>query len=69
MRYLAIIHLKNGVDKYWRKTATNAIKKEEKELIKSRSVDAVLNEPNDQLALHSANFLSKVIRIEYPREW
>ncbi|KAG8533613.1 uncharacterized protein KY384_001353 [Bacidia gigantensis] len=65
IRHLAIIHLKNGVDKQWRKASRNAISKHEKDLIRSRSLGSVLNEPHSNLALSSAIFVARVIRIEY----
>ncbi|KAL4961329.1 putative importin 11 [Aspergillus stella-maris] len=68
-RYLAIIQMKNGIDKYWRKTAPNAIKKEEKENIKIRALQAGIVEPAPLLALHNAFVLSKIMRLEYPQEW
>ncbi|KAL4815197.1 armadillo-type protein [Aspergillus spinulosporus] len=68
-RYLAIIQIKNGIDKYWRKTAPNAIKKEEKEHIKVRALQAGVVEPAPLLALHNAFVLAKIMRLEYPQEW
>ena len=69
LRYLSIIHLKNAVDKYWRKTAINAVSREEKALIRSRSLESVLNEPDARLALQSSLFIAKIIRSEFPRDW
>ncbi|PWY95481.1 importin 11 [Aspergillus sclerotioniger CBS 115572] len=69
VRYLAIIQLKNGIDKYWRKTATNAIKKEEKEQIKTRALQAGVVEPAPLLALHNALMIAKIMRYEFPQEW
>ncbi|KAL4929488.1 putative importin 11 [Aspergillus undulatus] len=68
-RYLAIIQTKNGIDKYWRKTAPNAIKKEEKEQIKIRALQAGIVEPAPLLALHNAFVLAKIMRLEYPQDW
>ncbi|KAL4952453.1 armadillo-type protein [Aspergillus filifer] len=68
-RYLAIIQMKNGIDKYWRKTAPNAIKKEEKENMKIRALQAGIVEPAPLLALHNAFVLAKIMRLEYPQEW
>ena len=45
IRYLSIIQLKNAVDKHWRKGVSNTVSKEEKETIRSRSLESVLNEP------------------------
>ncbi|RAK86197.1 importin 11 [Aspergillus costaricaensis CBS 115574] len=69
VRYLSIIQLKNGIDKYWRKTATNAIKKEEKERIKTRALQAGVVEPAPLLALHNALMIAKIMRYEFPQDW
>ena len=69
VRYLCIIQLKNGVDKYWRKAATNAMQKEEKDLIRSRCIDCGTNEPDPRLALQNALMIAKIIRFEYPTDW
>ncbi|KAE8354057.1 armadillo-type protein [Aspergillus coremiiformis] len=69
VRYLAIIQLKNGIDKYWRKTATNAIRKEEKQQIKNRALQAGIVEPAALLALHNALMISKIMRFEFPQDW
>ncbi|PWY72374.1 importin 11 [Aspergillus heteromorphus CBS 117.55] len=69
VRYLSIIQLKNGIDKYWRKTATNAIKKEEKEHIKTRALQAGVVEPAPLLALHNALMIAKIMRYEFPQDW
>ena len=69
VRYLSVIQLKNGVDKYWRKTATHAIKKEEKDLIRSRSLESGINEPDRRLALQVSILIAKITRYEYPHDW
>ena len=69
VRYLCIIQLKNGIDKYWRKTATNAIRKGERDLIRSRSIEIGTNEPDHRLALQNALMIAKIVRHEYPLEW
>ncbi|TVY39795.1 Importin [Lachnellula subtilissima] len=69
VRYLAIIQLKNGIDKYWRKTAINAITKEEKAEIRSHLIEGGIEEANTQLALQNALVVSKVVRIDYPLDW
>ncbi|KAL4881269.1 armadillo-type protein [Aspergillus karnatakaensis] len=68
-RYLAVIQIKNGIDKYWRKTAPNAIKKEEKDHIKVRALQAGVVEPAPLLALHNALAIAKIMRFEYPQDW
>ncbi|KAK4696081.1 importin-11, partial [Lecanoromycetidae sp. Uapishka_2] len=69
LRYLAIIQLKNGIDKYWRMTARNAISKEEKNLIRSQSIESGVNEPDHRLALQLSVVIAKIIRHEYPQDW
>ena len=68
-RYLAAIQIKNGIDRYWRKTAANAISKEEKTLIRSRCLEAGINEADHRLALQNAVFVAKIIRYEFPTDW
>jgi hypothetical protein len=69
IRYLAVIQLKNGMDKYWRKGIAKAIQKEEKDEIRSKLLESGITEANAQLALQNALAISKVIRMEYPNEW
>ncbi|KAL1956730.1 hypothetical protein VTO42DRAFT_6880 [Malbranchea cinnamomea] len=69
VRYLSIIQLKNGIDKYWRKTASNALKPEEKTRIKTRALEAGIVEPVSHLALHNALVISKILRHEFPMDW
>ncbi|KAK7514031.1 armadillo-type protein [Phyllosticta citriasiana] len=69
VRYLAIIQLKNGIDKYWRKTATNAVSKEDKTVIRSRLLESAANEADQRLALQNALVISKIVRFEFPNDW
>ncbi|KIX00839.1 uncharacterized protein Z518_09904 [Rhinocladiella mackenziei CBS 650.93] len=69
VRFQAIIQLKNGIDKYWRKTSLNAIDKSEKERIRSKSIEAGLREPVSALALQNALMLAKIVRYEFPHDW
>ena len=69
LRYLAVIQLKNGIDKYWRKTALNAINKDEKDLVRSRLIDSAMREPDPRIALQISVVIAKIIRYDYPKEW
>ena len=69
LRYLAILQLKNGIDKYWRKTAPNAIKKEERESIRSQLISSAIMEPDPRLALQISIVIGKITRLEYPHDW
>ncbi|KAI2084602.1 hypothetical protein LOZ36_004681 [Ophidiomyces ophidiicola] len=68
-RYLSVLQLKNGVDKYWHKTSPNALKPHIKERIKNRALDAGFVEPAAHLALHNALMIAKILRYEFPSEW
>jgi len=69
IRYLAIIQLKNGIDKYWRKSATNGIIAAEKTKIRFHLLEGGLQEADSRLALQNALLVSKVVRIDYPQDW
>lgn len=69
VRYLSVIQLKNGIDKYWRKTASNAIKKDEKDFIRSRSLESGTNESDRRLAIQISIVIAKITRYEYPHDW
>lgn len=68
VRWLAIIQFKNGLDKYWRSTRINAIKKEEKQQIRNRIFN-LIEEPNDRLAIQNAQAAARIARIDFPVEW
>ena len=69
VRFHAIIQLKNGIDKHWRKTSSNPISKSEKQQIRSRSIEAGVREPISALALQNALMLAKIVRYEFPHDW
>jgi hypothetical protein len=69
IRYLAIIKLKNGIDKYWRKYAANAISKEEKKEIRDRLLQIGVNEADPRLALQNALVTAKIARNDHPLDW
>lgn len=68
VRWLAVICLKNGVERYWRPTRINAITKEEKLEIRKRLFNT-LGESNNQLAIQNAHLISKISRLDFPVEW
>ncbi|KAH7001467.1 armadillo-type protein [Ilyonectria destructans] len=71
IRFLAVIQLKNGIDRYWRLYAQvkNSIKPEEKALIRQRLFQGTIEEEESNLALHNALVVAKVVRIDYPSQW
>lgn len=71
IRFLAIIQIKNGIDKNWRLYAhlKNGIRVEEKNYIRSRLFQGAIEEEDKHLALHNALVIAKIIRIDYPEDW
>jgi hypothetical protein len=69
IRYLAIIQLKNGIDRYWRKTAKDAISKQDKAIIRSHLIQGCLDELEDRLAVQNALVIAKIARVEFPNDW
>ncbi|GMG37387.1 unnamed protein product [Ambrosiozyma monospora] len=68
IRWLAIICLKNGVEKYWRSTRINSITKDEKIEIR-KSLFKMLDEQNNQLCIQNAHCVARIARIDFPSEW
>ncbi|GLH14983.1 Importin-11 [Gryllus bimaculatus] len=68
VRWLAVLYFKNGVDRYWRKTAPHAINEAEKVTIRQGLVSN-FREPVNQVATQLAVLISKVARFDCPREW
>ncbi|XP_055894030.1 importin-11-like [Biomphalaria glabrata] len=68
VRWLAALYCKNGVERYWRKSAPNAIREEEKEAIKKRLVSD-FTEPVPQIATQIAVLTAKIARLDCPRNW
>lgn len=66
---MAIIQLKNGVDKFWRKGTPKSITPADKDVIRRNLLESGFVEANHQLAIQNALMISKVVRMEYPNEW
>ncbi|KAI5283870.1 hypothetical protein KEM54_001774, partial [Ascosphaera aggregata] len=69
VRHLAIIQLKNGIDRYWRKSAPYSLPPDLKQMIKTRAVEAGALEPDSRLALQNALLVAKIVRNEFPADW
>lgn len=71
VRFLAVIQLKNGIDRYWRlySQTKNGLQPAEKSLIRSRLFQGTIDEVERNLASHNALVVAKVIRIDYPGNW
>lgn len=65
---MACVCLKNAVDRFWRKTAPNSIKEEERQLLKSQFLN-YLNEPELKIARQMSVILGKLARFELPLQW
>ena len=57
---MACVCLKNAIDKYWRKTAPNSIKEEERILLKNEFLQ-YLNEPELKIARQMSVILGKLL--------
>jgi len=68
VRWLAVLYFKNGVDKYWRKGAPNAISEEEKVSLRPRLI-AGFSEPVSQVAMQLAVLIGKIARLDVPKYW
>ncbi|XP_060607409.1 importin-11-like isoform X2 [Ruditapes philippinarum] len=62
------MYIKNGVDRYWRRTAPNAMKEDEKETIRQRLL-ANFNEPSPQICTQMSVLVAKIARLDCPRNW
>ena len=69
IRYLAIIQIKNGIDKYWRKAATHAVGKQDRDAVRTRLLTAGINEPDRKLALQNALVVAKITKFDFPNDW
>ncbi|KAM4058614.1 importin-11 [Hirsutella rhossiliensis] len=71
VRFLAVIQLKNGIDKYWRvlNQPRQVLKMDEKFRIRERLFQGTIDEPDKSLALHNALVVGKVVRLEFPATW
>jgi hypothetical protein len=65
---MASVCLKNAIDKYWRKTAPNSVKEEERLMLKNQFLQ-YLNEPELRIARQMSVILGKLARFELPHQW
>ncbi|GAA5896429.1 karyopherin KAP120 [Sporobolomyces salmoneus] len=68
VRLQALLQFKNGVDKYWRRSANNAISAEEKASIRPQLLTMV-DEPNRVIAKNLAVTIGKLARLDYGIDW
>ncbi|KAI1759544.1 ARM repeat-containing protein [Hypoxylon sp. FL1150] len=69
-RLLAIIHLKNAVDRHWRQLSKGfCIPEASKQTIRDRLFQGTIGEGDRQLARLNAVVVAKVIRVDFPSVW
>ncbi|GAA5972295.1 hypothetical protein JCM11641_002396 [Rhodosporidiobolus odoratus] len=68
IRLQAALQFKNGVDKYWRKGASNGIAPAEKQDIRPKLL-AMVDEPDRVLAKNVALSIARIARLDYGTEW
>ncbi|XP_027928344.1 importin-11 [Vigna unguiculata] len=69
VRMMATVYFKNSVNRYWRhRRDSSGISNEEKMHLRQKLL-MYLREENDQIALMLAVLISKIARIDYPKEW
>ncbi|KTW26114.1 hypothetical protein T552_03008 [Pneumocystis carinii B80] len=68
VRWISIIYLKNGIDRYWRKSAKNALSLDEKERIRKRVLQCSIEE-NHLLAVQNSILAAKIARLDFPNDW
>ncbi|XP_071793887.1 importin-11-like [Asterias amurensis] len=68
VRWLAVVYFKNGIDRYWRKSAPNAIAEAEKVKIRGQLITN-FQEPVGPIATQLAVLIGKVARVDCPRNW
>ncbi|KAG8374436.1 hypothetical protein BUALT_Bualt11G0131600 [Buddleja alternifolia] len=69
VRLMASVYFKNSINRYWRnRRDSTGMSTEEKSHLKQKLLSH-LREENYQIALTLAVLISKIARIDYPREW
>ncbi|KAI3473132.1 hypothetical protein Pfo_030424 [Paulownia fortunei] len=69
VRLMASVYLKNSINRYWRNRRNSTGMSNEEKLHIRQKLLSHLREENYQIALTLAVLISKIARIDYPREW
>jgi hypothetical protein len=69
VRLSAIIQLKNGIDRYWRRGVKQAIADGEKQQIRGGLLHMGVSEDDKQLAKMTAVVAAKIARFDFPVKW
>ncbi|KAJ3378599.1 Importin-11 [Entophlyctis sp. JEL0112] len=67
-RHLAALHVKNGIDRHWRKTSKSSLAADEKAEIRS-FVLTLVSEESAKLLRAYAETIAKIAQMDYPHEW
>ncbi|KAL5710132.1 hypothetical protein ACHQM5_020735 [Ranunculus cassubicifolius] len=69
VRLMASVYFKNSINRYWRsRRDTQGISNEEKIYLRQKLLSHS-REENNQIALQLAVLVSKIARLDYPKEW
>ncbi|GJN10596.1 hypothetical protein PR202_ga28703 [Eleusine coracana subsp. coracana] len=69
VRLLATVYFKNSINRYWRQRRDSyGISNEEKDHLR-KNLLLNIREENSQIALQLAVLISKIARLDYPKEW
>jgi len=69
VRWLAAVHLKNSINKYWRFRSTpGSLSEDEKSHLRDRILK-LMEEEDSQIAIQLAVVISKMARFDYPKSW
>ncbi|KAG8598777.1 hypothetical protein GDO81_002737 [Engystomops pustulosus] len=68
VRWLAVLYFKNGIDRYWRRVAPNALSEAEKSTLRAGLITN-FNEPVNQIATQISVLIAKVARLDCPKQW
>ncbi|XP_040196349.1 importin-11 [Rana temporaria] len=68
VRWLAVLYFKNGIERYWRRVAPNALSEVEKSALRAGLITN-FNEPVNQIATQIAVLIAKVARLDCPKQW
>lgn len=69
LRLVALLGLKNGVEKHWRRGSINALHSEEQAHIRSRLLPNVFFDTDRRLTSIHAVVVAKIARNDFPQHW
>ncbi|KAJ3682843.1 hypothetical protein LUZ60_013070 [Juncus effusus] len=69
VRLLASVYFKNSINRYWRQRRDSSGISNEEKIHLRKNLLLHIREENTQIALQMAVLISKIARIDYPRDW